>query len=95
MAKRRVHKVREARPKYEPQKEIVSATEFKARCLELIGRLQHSGGEVVVTRYGKPIAKLVALEEGDRPNAWGWMRGSIVEMGDIVSPTGEVWEANE
>lgn len=95
MARKRVHRVREARSEYGRHEDTVSATEFKKRCLELIDRIQQTRETIIVTRYGKPVARLTAVQAEDRPTAWGWMRGSVVAMGDIVAPTGETWEASE
>ena len=94
MARTRAQRVREARPKYAGDAETVSASEFRARCLELIERIQHTRGEITVTRYGRPVAKLVPVEAEQR-SAWGWMRGSVIELGDIIAPIGVEWEANE
>lgn len=95
MTRKRVHRVREARSKYGSRADVVSATEFKKRCLELIDRIQQTRESITVTRYGKPVARLTAVDAEERRSAWGWMSGSVVAMDDIVAPTGEVWEANE
>jgi prevent-host-death family protein len=88
----RSKKIREARPKYENQNEQVTASDFKARCLELIDRIQQTREEITITRYGKPVAKLVPVD-GEKRSALGWMRGSVIWQGDVVSPTGVKWEA--
>lgn len=93
MAKKRVHRVREARPEYGDREEAVSATDFKTHCLELIDRIQRTRGEVVVTRYGKPVARLVPVER-EGPSAVGCLRGGVLDMGDLVAATGERWDAD-
>ena len=35
------------------------AAEFKTRCLELMDRVRETGVEYVVTKHGRPVAKLV------------------------------------
>ena len=40
----------------------VGAAEFKARCLELIDRVKESRTEYVITRHGRPVAKLVPID---------------------------------
>jgi prevent-host-death family protein len=42
----------------------VSATEFKAKCLSLIDRVQ-AGDEVVITKHGRTVARLVAEPDVD------------------------------
>lgn len=93
MARKRVHRVREARPEYGEREETVTATDFKARCLELIDRIERTRGEVTVTRYGKPVARLVPVDV-ERPSALGCLRGGVRSMGDLVAPTGERWDAD-
>ena len=36
-----------------------SAAEFKARCLKLMDRVRETGVEYIVTKHGRPVAKLV------------------------------------
>ena len=35
---------------------VVSATEFKAKCLALLDEIDHQGGTVTVTKRGRPMA---------------------------------------
>ena len=42
----------------------ISAAEFKAKCLDIMDLVQERGGEVVVTKRGKAVAKLVPIQEG-------------------------------
>jgi prevent-host-death family protein len=72
--------------------EKVAVTAFKDSCLRLIDRVQRTREEIVVTKYGKPVAKLVAFEEGKTP-LFGHLAGSITVHGDIVAPVGLEWDA--
>ena len=40
-----------------------SITEFKARLSQILRDLGENGGEVIITRRGKPCAKLVAIRD--------------------------------
>lgn len=71
----------------------VPATEFKAHCLELMDYVRETGREVVVTKHGKPVAKLVPVPVATR-DFIGCGRGSVTYHGDIVAPTDDVWEAD-
>ena len=53
-----------------------------------------TGREIVITKHGKPVAKLVPVTAGTRDPV-GYLRGSVTYMGDIVSPIGERWDAEE
>lgn len=70
----------------------VSATEFKAKCLSLIDQVQ-AGGEVVITKRGRVVAKLTGDVSTDeqpwlalrqRPVRWrGDPLAPAVDLGDI------------
>jgi prevent-host-death family protein len=67
--------------------EEVAISEFKAKCLSLLDRVNKTKKPLRVTRRGKPIADVVppAQEAGKRD--WlGSMAGTIKITGDIVSP---------
>jgi prevent-host-death family protein len=76
-----------------PRSEWVTAADFKARCLRLIEEVRQGQREVVVTRYGKPVARLVPFTE-EPMSIFGYMDGTLVFCDDIVSPTGEEWDAD-
>lgn len=73
------------------QPDAIAAGQFKARCLELMDRVCEQKVEYVITKHGRPVAKLVPCEESDVPCARGAMAGTIVVKGDIVSPDPESW----
>jgi prevent-host-death family protein len=56
----------------------VAAAEFKARCLELMDRVRETGVEYVVTKHGRPVAKLVPYREGARASFFGSMEGTVL-----------------
>jgi len=68
----------------------VSAAEFKARCLALLDEVRETHETLVVTKRGKPVAKVMAVEEGTRQRP---LRGSVRVQGDIVAPIEESWNA--
>lgn len=70
----------------------IPAGEFKAKCLRLMEQVRRTRREVVITKRGKPVARLVPIEEP--PKLFGAMKGSAVILGDLSS-TGERWEADE
>ena len=73
-------------------KEIhISATEFKAKCLGLLDEVA-SGASVVVTKRGKPVARLTRASPRRRP-LMGGLEGTSAEAGDIVHfDSSEMWE---
>ncbi len=75
------------------QGKTVPAGQFKARCLSLIDEVSLTHQVIVITKRGKPVARLVPLEEEKPRSLYGFFAGHVVEEGDIVSPTGEEWGA--
>lgn len=73
----------------------IKAAEFKAKCLELMDRVAESHEEIVITKRGKPIAKLVPVEQKPWRPLFGSMAGTVETLGDIISPLDVKWEANE
>ena len=41
----------------------MKASEFKAKCLKLRDEVADGGGEVVITKNGKPVSRLVPYRE--------------------------------
>ncbi len=67
----------------------VAAGEFKAKCLALFDEINVTGEELVVTKRGRPVARVLpAHEDGPRT-----LLGSVRSEKDIVAPTGEGWQA--
>jgi prevent-host-death family protein len=74
----------------------MSAGDFKAKCLRVMETVQAGGEYVVITKYGKPVARLMPLEgDGGRKGVFGALKGTVKINGDIVGPLDEKWNANE
>lgn len=82
--------LRPAAPRLSDQ---VTATEFKARCLELMDRVRQEGRSVVVTKRGRPVVRVIPYEERTKP-ILGFVHEGIISYGDIVTPADEPWEAD-
>lgn len=68
----------------------IGAGAFKDRCLQLFDRVADREIEIVVTKYGKPVARVVAPTD-QVPSAFGFLSGTVIAEGDIVSPDFEAW----
>ena len=73
--------------------EKLPAGEFKARCLKVLDDVQRQRIQVVITKRGKPVAKLVPVEQPSE-SFIGSMQGTMEIVGDIVAPIDVVWEAD-
>ena len=49
---------------------IIKASEFKAKCLKLMDEVAENGEEIVITKNGKPVAKLTAFRERPKHALW-------------------------
>jgi len=69
----------------------IAAGEFKAHCLALMDDVSAFGHAYVITKRGKPVAKLVPVDEGPgTKSGFGALRGTVHILGDIVGPFGEL-----
>jgi prevent-host-death family protein len=73
---------------------MIGAGEFKAKCLELMDRVAETGEPLIITKRGRPVARLVRVEEPAR-SVFGFAKGMIEWMGDVVSPVSEPWTPDE
>jgi prevent-host-death family protein len=71
----------------------ISAEELESRCDELLDQVAAEGLTVVVTKDGRPVAKLMPVPV--EAELFGAMRGSGIVKGDIISPIEGVWELKE
>ncbi len=71
----------------------ISAAEFKARCLRVMDDVQATRETIVITKKGRPVAKLVPAEAPSH-DFLGRLTGVIHISGDIESPAEPVesWE---
>ena len=71
------------------------AGKFKAKCLAVMDEVQKTGEPVLITKHGKPVAKLVPAPTPS-DDIFGYMAGKVKIVGDIVSPIipEEDWETD-
>jgi prevent-host-death family protein len=75
----------------------VPATKFKAQCLELMDRVAEGRKTYVITKRGKPVAKLVPADPPRKTSIFGCMADRTEFIGDIEKPlwTDEQWKQFE
>ncbi len=69
----------------------IPAGEFKAKCLKLLDRVSEGRESLVVTKHGKPVAQVIPMPAQE--DIVGSMKGSVLWMGDIISPIDVEWDA--
>ena len=64
----------------------IAAGEFKARCLTLMEDVRSTREPLIITKRGKPVAKLVPVAEDTKDDFIGRLEGVFRIVGDIESP---------
>jgi prevent-host-death family protein len=73
--------------------QIVSATEFKAKCLALLDQIAQEGGTVTVTKRGRPMATVGPVKRKPFKSSEGILAGKVKIVGDIVNADfSDLWE---
>lgn len=70
----------------------ITATKLKAQLLGVLDEVAASGRPVVVTKYGKPVARLLPIDE-ESP-----LTGSVtflVPEEELIGPIDVAWEADD
>jgi prevent-host-death family protein len=70
----------------------MAAGSFKAHCLAIMDEVHAKRESVVITKHGKPVAKLVPADK-NTDDIYNFLAGKGVIAGDVVSPaiSGEEW----
>ncbi|CAN5370328.1 type II toxin-antitoxin system Phd/YefM family antitoxin [soil metagenome] len=72
-----------------------SASEVKNAWHSYLDRVRQGREDIVITRYGKPVARLCPIEEPEEKRGIvGWLAGTVTVHGDLVAPLGDEWEAD-
>ena len=73
----------------------VNAAEFRANCFKILDQVTLTHREVIITKRGKPVAKLVHFaQQIDKDPLLGSMEGLVETIGDLTEPVIEhdAWE---
>ncbi|MFZ0960259.1 MAG: type II toxin-antitoxin system Phd/YefM family antitoxin [Terriglobia bacterium] len=68
----------------------MAAGSFKAKCLAVMSEVQARRETVVITKHGRPVAKLVPADK-DTDDIYNFLRGKGAVAGDVISPAIEDW----
>jgi len=63
---------------------------FKAQCLSVMDEVQAKRETVVITKHGKPVAKLVPADK-EKDEIDNFLRGKGTITGDVISPAIVDW----
>ncbi len=71
----------------------ISAGEFKAKCLKLMDEVARTHETVIITKRGRPVVRMVPVEDEGETSLFGYMTGTAAIHGDIIGPIEVAWEA--
>ena len=77
------------------QMKPVAVTEFKARCLSMLEDVARTGKSLVITKRGKPLARIVPTGDSGGGRPQDGLFGTVETLGDVISPVvpAGVWNA--
>lgn len=67
----------------------IPAARFKAQCLKLLDEVAETGETIVVTKRGKPVARIEAVEE---PRSLVGSVTFLVSDEELIEPILEPWD---
>ncbi len=68
----------------------ISASRFKAECLHLLDEVAETGRPLTVTKRGKPVARVVPIEQ---PRSLVGSVRLLVSDDEFIAPLDERWDA--
>jgi prevent-host-death family protein len=72
---------------------VVSATEFKAKCLGLLEEVDRTGGTITITKRGRPLAKVAPVRKQRWKSPEGSLAGKVYISDDLLmSDMTDVWD---
>ncbi len=74
--------------------QTIKASVFKAKCLHLMDQVNQSGEEIIITKNGIPVSRLVPYKN-QIDSLFGLHKERIKSHDDLISPLDEEWNANQ
>jgi prevent-host-death family protein len=75
------------------EEHYIAVSDFKARCLGLLEDVAQKKHMLIITKFGKPMARVLPIENTKPPLLGSW-KGIVDVEGDIVHfDTSDEWEA--
>jgi len=72
--------------------QTIKASEFKAKCLALMDQVNETGDEIIITKNGVPVSKLMPVINKPK-TLFGLKKDQLKITGDIIEPLVNQWDA--
>jgi len=74
----------------------VTIEQFQSKYLQFMNDVIRHNSEIIITKLGAPIAKLIPLVKKDaKTKLFGYMKDSVIIHDDIIVPIEDKWEADD
>jgi prevent-host-death family protein len=72
----------------------IAAGKFKANCLAIMDEVQKKREPVLITKRGKPVAKVIPAKDDGKDDFFDSMKDQLVFLSDVISPAFDLdeWE---
>ena len=86
-----------------PEVKMIPISEFRQKCLSLLPAMSEGGGEIIVTRRGKPLAVVSPIPQSRSDSIFGLYADGEIDYPDPASPVYsddewdeivDAWDAN-
>ena len=74
--------------------QTIKASVFKARCLKLMDIVNQTGEEIVITKNGELVSRLVPYRK-KIDSLYGLHKESVESRGDLLQPVGDEWTVEQ
>ena len=72
----------------------MAISQFKTHALKIIAQLAKDHEAIIITKRGRPVARLLPYEDDEQSAEPGQLADTLVFEEDIITPLGEeIWEA--
>ncbi len=73
----------------------VSTTQFQQQCMQFIDTVHTQHTEIIITKQGKPWAKLMSFDEASPIQSFiGALTGVGTTVGNLLEPFDDEWECD-
>jgi len=74
--------------------QVIKASEFKAKCLHLMDVVNETNEEIIITKNGKPVSRLLPYKQRV-DTLFALHKESLHSKDSLLDPIGEQWSVEE
>ncbi len=74
--------------------QVIKASEFKAKCLHLMDVVNETNEEIIITKNGKPVSRLLPYKQ-QCASLFASHKDKLHSRDSLIDPVDESWSAEE